>query len=220
MRPRPHAAATRPTGSVHLAAAIASRRRTPARARRTGTDGGRGQPTGRGDVRSPSKGGLRPFFVAQARGYRHAISARPTSRRGNPRGATSVDYARLLDLRTGLRTFLHWSDESAREAGLTPAQHQLLLAVRGHEDPRGPTIGDLAGYLMLRHHSAVGLVDRGVASGIVARHEDADDLRVVRVRLTAKGARLLDRLASSHTEELRRLQIPRLRPLWEDLPPA
>jgi len=92
--------------------------------------------------------------------------------------------------------------------------------VRGHEDPRGPTIGDLAGYLMLRHHSAVGLVDRGVASGIVARHEDADDLRVVRVRLTAKGARLLDRLASSHTEELRRLQIPRLRPLWEDLPPA
>jgi DNA-binding MarR family transcriptional regulator len=124
---------------------------------------------------------------------------------------------RLLELRTGLRRFLHWSDESARHAGLTPSQHQLLLAVKGHPDRRGPSIGDLAGYLMLRHHSAVGLVDRAVTSGIVVRHEDPDDLRVVRIRLTPKGARVLERLSRSHEDELRRLQAPRLRPLWEDL---
>ncbi|MGZ6980094.1 MAG: MarR family transcriptional regulator, partial [Acidimicrobiia bacterium] len=70
------------------------------------------------------------------------------------------DYQRLLEFREGLRRFLHWSEEQAVAVGLTPAQHQLLLAVRGHPHRRGPTIGDLADSLMLRHHSAVGLVDR------------------------------------------------------------
>ena len=72
-----------------------------------------------------------------------------------------ADYRRLLEFRTGLRRFLHWSEEQARAAGVTPAQHQLLLAIRGH-DGAGPTIGDVADYLLLRHHSAVGLVDRAV----------------------------------------------------------
>src|SRR5437016_768377 len=69
------------------------------------------------------------------------------------------DYRRLLDLRTGLREFLRWSEQQATAVGITPAQHQLLLAVRGSSDPEGPTIGDLADALLLRHHSAVGLVD-------------------------------------------------------------
>src|SRR3974377_1996575 len=89
-----------------------------------------------------------------------------------------VDYHRLLELRSGLRRFQFWSEESAREAGLTPSQHDLLLAVRGHPDRRGPSIGDLAGYLMLRHHSTVGLVDRAEAAGLVARHGDDEDPRV------------------------------------------
>jgi DNA-binding MarR family transcriptional regulator len=135
-------------------------------------------------------------------------------------GDADVDYAKLLELRTGLRRFLHWSDESAHNAGLTASQHQLLLAVKGHQDRRGPSIGDLAGYLMLRHHSAVGLVDRTAAGGLVVRHEDPDDLRVVRVRLTPKGSRTLERLAASHDEELRRLAALRLRPLWQDLGPG
>src|SRR5690349_1571259 len=70
------------------------------------------------------------------------------------------DYRRLLELRSGLRRFLRWSEQAAQSAGLTPAQHQLLLAVRGHDDPRGPTVGDVAEHLLLRHHSAVGLIDR------------------------------------------------------------
>src|SRR5438105_3873605 len=98
------------------------------------------------------------------------------------------DYRRLLDLRTGLREFLRWSEQQATAVGITPAQHQLLLAVRGNSDREGPTIGDLADALLLRHHSAVGLVDRAVDAGLVSRHADAIDHRVVRLRLTPLGA--------------------------------
>jgi DNA-binding MarR family transcriptional regulator len=134
-----------------------------------------------------------------------------------PRELTDADYQRLLDLRNGLRRFLRWSDEQAAAAGLTSAQHQLLLAIRGHRDPDsqdlGPTIGDIAAYLLLRHHSAVGLVDRAVRAGMVVRHEDANDRRVVRLRLTPLGMDLLSLLTPAHFEELERL-VPRMRELW------
>jgi DNA-binding MarR family transcriptional regulator len=126
------------------------------------------------------------------------------------------DYRRLLDLRTGLREFLRWSEQQATAVGITPAQHQLLLAVRGSSDPAGPTIGDLADALLLRHHSAVGLVDRAVDAGLVSRHADALDHRVVRLRLTPLGARRLRQLSGAHLEELRRL-APRMRSLWANL---
>src|SRR3954470_8290527 len=97
----------------------------------------------------------------------------------DPHELEDADYRRLLQFRTGLRRFLHWSEEQADKVGLTPAQHQLLLAVRGHDGDQGPTIGDVAGYLMLRHHSAVGLVDRAVRAELVERREDPGDRRVV-----------------------------------------
>jgi DNA-binding MarR family transcriptional regulator len=127
-------------------------------------------------------------------------------------------YARLLAVRTALRHFEKWSEQQAREAGLTPAQHQLLLAIRGHADPRGPTIGEIADYLLLRHHSAVGLVDRADAAGLVVRYRDKDDRRVVRLRLTAGGARRLERLSKLHVEELERLG-PQFAALSEGLAP-
>jgi len=132
------------------------------------------------------------------------------------RRLTDEDYRRLLDLRTGLRRFLHWSERQAREAGLTPAQHQLLLAIRGDHDPHGPTIGAVADHLLLRHHSAVGLVDRAVAAGFVRRTPDRDDRRVIRLSLTAAGERVLDRLAGRHLDELGRL-ARRLGPLLAGL---
>lgn len=116
------------------------------------------------------------------------------------------DYRRLLAFRTELRRFLQWSEEQAIADGITPAQHQLLLAVRGHAEPRDPTIGDVADALLLRHHSAVGLVDRTVDAGLLRRIRDADDHRRVRLRLTARGARILARLSRRHLEELRRLE--------------
>jgi uncharacterized protein YeaO (DUF488 family) len=124
------------------------------------------------------------------------------------------DYERLLKLRTSLRQYLHWSEQQAQAVGLTPAHHQLLLAIRGHDDPRGPTISDVAGYLMLRHHSTVELAQRVGALGLIQRVEDLDDKRVVRLKLTGKGAAALEKLASLHLEELSRLAGD-LRPLWQ-----
>jgi DNA-binding MarR family transcriptional regulator len=124
-------------------------------------------------------------------------------------------YARLLALRTGLRRFLHWSEQQAANAGLTPAQHQLLLAIRGHPDPRGPTIGDVAEYLLLRHHSAVGLVDRADSAGLVVRERDQDDHRVVRLHLTTDGCRRLEALSALHLQELERLSLEL--PAWAGL---
>jgi DNA-binding MarR family transcriptional regulator len=126
------------------------------------------------------------------------------------------DYRRLLFLRTGLRRFLRWSEEQAREVGLTPAQHQLLLAVRGHEGDIGPTIGDVAHALLLKHHSAVELVQRAEAAGLLARVSDREDGRVVRLLLTRRGKLALERLSSLHVEELERL-ADRFRPPWEGL---
>jgi DNA-binding MarR family transcriptional regulator len=126
------------------------------------------------------------------------------------------DFQRLLELRTGLRRFLQWSDQHARATGLTPAKHQLLLAVRGHPDPAGPTIGEIADYLVLRHHSAVGLIDRAVADGLVKRGPDRESKSVVRVRLTPKGLAKLDALSKAHLQELAHL-APTMQALWRAL---
>ena len=134
------------------------------------------------------------------------------------RDLDDADYQRLLQFRTGLRRFLRWSEEQAEKAGLTPAQHQLLLAVRGHEGERGPTIGDVAGYLLLRHHSVVGLVDRAVKAGLLERRDDPQDRRIVRLRLTPRGARTLQKLSAAHFEEIQRL-APRIQDLAHGLEP-
>jgi DNA-binding MarR family transcriptional regulator len=118
---------------------------------------------------------------------------------------TRENYENLLAFRTGLRRFQHWSQAQAREAGLTPAQHQLLLAVKGHSEAHGPTIGDIADYLLLRHHSAVELVDRAEATGLVERWSDDVDGRLTRVRLTRDGEQRLSALAPAHLDELQQL---------------
>jgi DNA-binding MarR family transcriptional regulator len=131
---------------------------------------------------------------------------------------TDADYEDLLTLRTGMRRFLRWSEQQAEENGLTPAQHQLLLAIRGHSDRRGPTIGEVADYLLLRHHSAVGLIDRADAAGLVERVRDPDDHRVVRLQLTAMGTKRLETLSAQHLEELQRLAL-KLPSAWRGLMP-
>ena len=129
---------------------------------------------------------------------------------------TDEDYRRLLELRTGLRRFLRWSERQAEAVGLTPAQHQLLLAVRGQPDSSGPTVGDLAAYLLLRHHSAVGLVDRAETAGLLARSKDPGNRSAVRVRITEKGSRQLEALSELHLEELAHL-APTMHALWDAL---
>lgn len=113
-------------------------------------------------------------------------------------------YARLLAFRTRLRRFERWSADQAQAAGLTPAQHQLLLAIRGHADSRGPTVGDVAEYLLLRHHSAGELIQRAEAAGLVTRVRDAEDQRVIRLQLTETAAQCLQALTELHLKELER----------------
>jgi DNA-binding MarR family transcriptional regulator len=113
------------------------------------------------------------------------------------------DYQALSRFRFQIRRFLHFSEEAARAEGLEPQQHQMLLAIAASDEHGGPTVGDLAEQLLIRHHSAVGLLDRLEERGLVERARDGEDRRQVRVRMTKAGADQLHRLARQHREELR-----------------
>jgi DNA-binding MarR family transcriptional regulator len=115
------------------------------------------------------------------------------------------DYANLLAFRTALRRFDSWSHDQARRVGLTHAQHQLLLAIKGHHDPHGPTIGEAAEYLNTRHHSVVGLTNRAERAGLLRRTRDGSDARVVRLQLTDQGEERIAQLSELHVAELQRL---------------
>lgn len=119
-----------------------------------------------------------------------------------PRALAKSDYVALSRFRTILREFLRFSEGAARAAGLTPQQHQLLLAVRGQRGREWALVGELAHALQLRHHTAVELIDRCVLVGMVRREVDARDRRRVRVRLTVRGRRTLDRLTLRNRREL------------------
>jgi DNA-binding MarR family transcriptional regulator len=113
---------------------------------------------------------------------------------------SAADYRALAEFRYQIRRFLRFSEQAARRAGLEPAQHQLLLAVKAYAGE--PTVGELAERLQLRHHSVVGLVDRLAECGLVRRNRAEGDRRQVRIRLTAKGEAVLRKLSLEHRAEL------------------
>jgi DNA-binding MarR family transcriptional regulator len=117
-----------------------------------------------------------------------------------------ADYQALSEFRYVLRQFLAFSGDAAREVGLTAQQHQALLAIMGHADDQPMTFGTLAERLLLKHHSAVELVDRLSELDLVRRVTASDDRRKVTVRLTEKARKLLNSLSSAHLEELRRIR--------------
>lgn len=139
-----------------------------------------------------------------------------TTRRPRPGGLSDAEYRALFEFRRGLRRFLRWSEERALAEGITPTQHQLLLAVRASQDPLGPTVGELATDLNLKHHSMVGLIDRAEEAGLVRRSPDERDHRVVRIRLTEAGVARLAGLSAQHLQELVRIQ-PGLAAIWQGL---
>lgn len=114
-----------------------------------------------------------------------------------------VDYETLARFRYELRQFQAFSEAAANSSGMTAQQHQALLAIRGFSGREAVSIGDLAGYLLVRHHTAVELVDRMVKLKIVSRSVDPADGRRVLVQLTAEGERRLQRLSRIHLVELR-----------------
>ncbi len=126
------------------------------------------------------------------------------SKGGDP--LSQSDYRTLASFRHALRVFQRFSEDAAREAGTTPAQHQLLLAIKGFYGDHRPTITDLAEVLQLRHHSAVELVQRANAAGLVEATPDPDDARRQLVRLTSAGEAILASLSLTHRDELRRFR--------------
>ncbi|HLX72438.1 MAG TPA: MarR family transcriptional regulator [Verrucomicrobiae bacterium] len=118
---------------------------------------------------------------------------------------TRTEYEALADLRYSLRQFMRFSEDAAVGAGITPQQHQALLAIKGFPAERHMTIGELAERLQVRHHSAVGLVDRLVSSGAVVRKNGAADRRQVNLALTELGEKTLEKLSAAHKELLRRI---------------
>src|SRR5690242_14766173 len=103
---------------------------------------------------------------------------------------SDADYRALADFRRELRSFLAFSEDAAREVGLEPRQHQLLLALRGTREAE-PSVQTLADQLAVRHHSVVELLDRLEASGFIKRDRVPEDRRRARISLTARGSEVL-----------------------------
>jgi DNA-binding MarR family transcriptional regulator len=113
------------------------------------------------------------------------------------------EYESLSAFRYALRRFLRFSEEAAEAVGLTPQQHQTLLAIKGFPGRDHVTNGELAERLQVRHHSVVGLVNRLEAQGLIVRAQGESDRREFYITLTERGAELLERLTAVHQEELR-----------------
>lgn len=120
-------------------------------------------------------------------------------------GLSDDQYALLFTVRHAIRQYMRWSEQQAGLRGLSPQQHQLLLAIRAHRAEMAPSTGQVAEYLMVRPNSAVELIGRVEAMGLIVRCPDRSDQRVVRVALTDAGRALLEELAEAHLQELERI---------------
>jgi len=126
----------------------------------------------------------------------------------------------LARFRYALRKFLRFSEDAARQYGVTPQQHQLMLGIAGYTGRNTATISELAEFLQERNHSVIGLVERAVQNGLVRRAQDSTDRRVVVVSLTRRGEQILARLAKLHQEEIQRIPgvwVPEQHPVSFDL---
>jgi DNA-binding MarR family transcriptional regulator len=131
-----------------------------------------------------------------------------SDRKGERRSLERVEYETLAAFRYTLRRFLSFSEAAAADVGLASQQYQALLAIKG-SGRDVMTIRELARQLLIKHNSAVGLVDRLEDAGLVTRGVAPEDRRKVNLRLTPRGMRVLERLAATHRAELRRIG-PRL----------
>lgn len=144
---------------------------------------------------------------------RPVIALRPMAK---DKQLVKSQYETLAAFRYALRHFIHFSESAAQAAGITPQQHQALLAIKGFPGRERVTVGELAERLQLRHHSVVGLVDRLVAEKLVLRAACAEDRRRVFVELTSRGENVIARLSSAHSKELKRIS-PELNSLLKRL---
>ncbi|MEK4146335.1 MarR family transcriptional regulator [Robertmurraya sp. FSL W8-0741] len=118
---------------------------------------------------------------------------------------TKETYESLAEFRYQLKKFLHFSDSEARKVGVTPKQHQLLLAIKGFPGRDTATPRELAERLFISHNACVGLIDRCSQLGLVTRISNPDDGRSVLIKLTVEGEEILQRLSEIHLEEIARI---------------
>jgi len=134
------------------------------------------------------------------------MSARaPSGKAKKSTRAKGVDYRSLSEFRFALRKFLAFSEAAAREAGVSPQQHQALLSIKGSPNSE-LSVQELSDRLLIQHNSAVELVDRLVQGRLAVRSIDSDDRRRVQIRLTPKSERLLQRLSAVHLKELQAIR--------------
>jgi DNA-binding MarR family transcriptional regulator len=120
---------------------------------------------------------------------------------------TKEDYEELAEFRYRLRKFERFSENAARNIGVTPSQHQLLLAIKGYPRRNFATPTELAERLQLRHNSCLGLIQRSESAGLVERFDNPEDKRSIFIRLTEQGDVLLDKLTALHKMELQSLGL-------------
>jgi DNA-binding MarR family transcriptional regulator len=115
---------------------------------------------------------------------------------------THADYRLLASFRYEMRKFLAFSEQAARDAGVEPQQHQMLLAVRGLPEGARPTIGTIAERLCVQHHTAVALADKLEERGFLRRERGLPDKREVLLHITSEGEALLRELSALHRQQL------------------
>lgn len=130
-------------------------------------------------------------------------SATTASRAGARRRLSAKDYQALGAFRLALRKFLAFSEVGARALGLSPQQHQALLAIKAHTGAKAMTIGELAQSLLIKSHSAVGLVGRLVERGLLTREPSVEDRRRILLSLTPEAERILEIISRNNLGELR-----------------
>jgi len=128
---------------------------------------------------------------------------------------TASDYRALADFRYQIRQFLHFSEKAARDAGIQPQQHQLMLAVKGTDPATEPTITQIAARMHLRHHSVVELADRLSELGLIRKRRAEKDRRRVLLEITPRGEALLRKLSIIHRAELKLLRAALIKSLDE-----
>lgn len=115
---------------------------------------------------------------------------------------TDAEYAALGQFRWSMRQFLQFSEEGAREQGISSQQHQALLAIRSHAGPEALTIGGLAERLFVKNHSALELVARMAENGLVERKVSPDDRRRVLLSILPRGAEILETISLRNLGQL------------------
>jgi DNA-binding MarR family transcriptional regulator len=152
-------------------------------------------------------------MLRSKRDKKSEIAPRAHKKRATRKRVNTVNYEALAEFRFQLRRFLAFSEINARKNNLTSQQYQALLTIKGLSGPHHyMSVGELADFLLVKHHTAVGLIDRMAKSGLLKRFRDSGDGRRIQVMLTRKGEQQLSNVAELNWAELRsrKLSLPRI----------